>query len=67
LVFEEAIQDVHRIAKGPWDDNGVEACELIRGEIVIGHATIRVEVFTVRSGIQRADGDNEAQSTDLSV
>ena len=61
-MFEEAIQDIHRIAEGPWDDNGVEACELIRGEIVIGHTTIRVEVFTVRSGIHRADGDNEAQS-----
>ena len=30
LVFQEAIEDEHRIAEGPGDDNGMEAGELVR-------------------------------------
>ena len=60
-MFEKAIQDVHRIAEGPRDDNGMEASELVRGKVVIGHAVLGVEVFTVRTGIDRPHRHHESE------
>jgi hypothetical protein len=61
LVFEEAIQDGHRIAERAWDDDRMEAGELVRGEVVIGHAAMRVEIVAMGPGIDRADRDDEPQ------
>ena len=52
---------IHRIAEGPRDDDGMEAGELVRGEIVVGHPALGVEVFPIGTGIERADRDHEAQ------
>jgi hypothetical protein len=61
LVFQEAIEDIHGITQGPRDDNGMEAGELVRREVVIRHATIRIEILAVGTGIDRADRDHEPQ------
>ena len=60
-MFEEAIQNVHGIAACPGDDNAMEARELVRGEIVIGHAAIGVEVLAIRPSINGADRNNKTQ------
>ena len=39
----------------------MEAGELVRGEVVIRHPALGVEVLTVGTGIDRADRDDESQ------
>jgi len=44
-----------------WDDDRMDAGELVRGEVVIGYAAMRDEIFAIGPGIDRADRDDEPQ------
>jgi hypothetical protein len=62
LLLEQAVGDVEAVAQGSGYDDGVEAGELIGQEVQVGHASAGSEVAGVGSGVQGADGDDEAQA-----
>ena len=51
LLLQEALQEVRRLFQGPRNDDAVEARELVAHEVVIGDATLHVEVLAVVSRV----------------
>ena len=62
LLFEEALEDEQGVADRARHDDGVEADELVAGEVVVGDAAAGVEVLWVRAGVEGADRDDEAEA-----
>lgn len=50
------------VAQRPWDDDGVEAGELVGQEVEVGDAAAGPEVAGIGAGVQGPDGDDEAQA-----
>lgn len=61
VLLEQPFEDVEAVAQGARDDDGVEAGELVGEEVEVGDAPAGSEVAGVGSGVQGADGDDEAQ------
>ena len=59
LLFQQALQDEQGVADRARHDDGVEAGELVAGEVVVGDAAAGVEVLRVRAGVEGADRDDE--------
>jgi hypothetical protein len=51
VLLEQAIQDDHRVAQGPWHDEAEEADAAGRGVVDVGHAFATTEVFGVGRGV----------------
>ena len=62
LLFQQTIEDEHRIPQRPWNDDAMEARALIGGEIVIGDASAGIRVFTIRARVERAHGHDKPQA-----
>jgi hypothetical protein len=59
LLLKQAFEDVHGIPQRPWYDNAMKPGLVIRGEMVVGDASIGAKVFAVRAGIEGAHGGDE--------
>jgi len=61
VLLEQPLEDVQRVAQRAGDDDGVEAGELVGEKVEVGDPATGTEVAGVGSGVQGADGDDEAQ------
>src|SRR5207248_10650039 len=61
LMLQQSVQNIRRVVQCARNDDAVKTGELVAGEVVIGDAALRVEVFAVGTGVQSSHRDDEAQ------